>query len=203
MTPPRGGYVGNSRRSRIRRPARRTSSALSASVTTPSASVGIPGRPAATPGRGDRVPKFAENGGPRAEGDLDEVVRTITSATVRDRDLSAVVLRMIPVEGVAISTLGDVLGSETVSATDPRAECLDEFQFDLGEGPCWDALLSNSPVLVDDAAAQARGTWPLFGEAIAAEGIGALLPFRSPSDPYISGRSTCTAWPRSPSPVAR
>lgn len=86
-------------------------------------------------------------------------------------------LRLIPVEGVAISTLGNVLGSETVSASDPRAQCIDEFQFDLGEGPCWDALSSNSPVLMNDAAARARATWPLFGEAIAAEGIGALFAF--------------------------
>ena len=50
--------------------------------------------------------------------------------------------------GAAVSTIGQVLGSETIAATDDVAARLDELQFDLGEGPCWDAMRSAYPVLV-------------------------------------------------------
>ena len=39
----------------------------------------------------------------------------------------------------------DLLGSETLAASDAQAARLDELQFDLGEGPCWDALRSGEP----------------------------------------------------------
>jgi hypothetical protein len=59
-------------------------------------------------------------------------------------------LDVLPVSGASVSTVGDLLGSETLSASDELAARLDELQFDLGEGPCWDAMSSGKPVLEPD-----------------------------------------------------
>jgi hypothetical protein len=86
-------------------------------------------------------------------------------------------LRLLPVSGASISTFGPLLGPETVSATDTRAGHVDELQFDLGEGPCWDALSTRRPVLEPDLLAHSGTPWPAFSEAIRDEGIGALFAF--------------------------
>jgi GAF domain-containing protein len=82
-------------------------------------------------------------------------------------------VELLEVDGAAISTLGDLLGSETISASDSVAARVDEAQFDLGEGPCWDAIATSHPVSEPDL----RGTprWPAFREAISGEEIGAIF----------------------------
>jgi hypothetical protein len=84
---------------------------------------------------------------------------------------------LFPVAGTAISTLGDLLGSETVFASDAQAARLDELQFDLGIGPCWDALNTARPVLEPDLRENPRSTWPAFTEAAVADGVGSLFAF--------------------------
>jgi GAF domain-containing protein len=81
----------------------------------------------------------------------------------------------VAVTGASISTLGDLLGSETVSATDARIARIDELQFDLGEGPCWDAVHTGRPVLEPDLRSRPRAHWPAFSRAVSAEDIGALF----------------------------
>ncbi|WEO78295.1 GAF and ANTAR domain-containing protein [Cryobacterium sp. SO2] len=92
-------------------------------------------------------------------------------------DLARPFLRFLPVSGVSISTFGSFLGAETVSATDARAGRVDELQFDLGEGPCWDALTKRQPVLEPDLATRSNGSWPAFSNAIRGEDIGAIFAF--------------------------
>src|ERR1700712_2835660 len=59
-------------------------------------------------------------------------------------------LALVPVTGVAVSTIGDLLGNETVATSNEQAMPLGERQFDLGEVPCWDAMNSAQPVLEPD-----------------------------------------------------
>jgi len=92
-------------------------------------------------------------------------------------DLARPFLRFLPVTGVSISTFGSLLTPETISATDARAGRVDELQFDLGEGPCWDALINRRPVLEPDLAAGSSGSWPAFSSAIRDEDIGAIFAF--------------------------
>ncbi|WP_411721609.1 hypothetical protein [Mycetocola sp.] len=66
-------------------------------------------------------------------------VDALTGPTTADKGLGPL-SDALPATGVAISTLGAFLGNETVAATDEIAARLDELQFDLGEGPCWDAF---------------------------------------------------------------
>ena len=69
-------------------------------------------------------------------------------------------LTMFPVSGAAVSTVGQPLGSETIAASDALAARLDELQFDLGEGPCWDALKYSRPILEPDLQNRRSSTWP-------------------------------------------
>ena len=86
-------------------------------------------------------------------------------------------LALLPVDGLSISTFGHILAAETISASDPKSFRLDELQFDLGEGPCWDALETAKPVLEPDIRERPNHVWPAFSEAIIAENFGALFAF--------------------------
>jgi hypothetical protein len=92
-------------------------------------------------------------------------------------ELARPFLRFLPVSGASISTFGSFLGAETISATDARAGRVDELQFDLGEGPCWDALVSRRPVMQPDLATRGNGLWPAFSNAIRDEEIGSIFAF--------------------------
>jgi hypothetical protein len=81
------------------------------------------------------------------------------------------------VSGASISTFGPLLGAETISATDALALRVDELQFDLGEGPCWDALGTRRPVLQPDLGDDSLTSWPAFTNAVRAENIGAVFAF--------------------------
>jgi hypothetical protein len=82
---------------------------------------------------------------------------------------------LLPVSGASVSTFGPLLGAETVSATDARAGRIDELQFDLGQGPCWDALSTRRPVLEPDLATSA--SWPAFIDAVRNERVAAIFAF--------------------------
>ena len=86
-------------------------------------------------------------------------------------------LEMFPVSGAAVSTVGDLLGSETISASDAIATRVDELQFDLGEGPCWDAMKLGRPVLEPDLRTHPATVWPAFSAAIHKEDVGSLFAF--------------------------
>ena len=95
----------------------------------------------------------------------------------RIADLARPFLQFLPVSGASVSTFGSFLSAETISATDARAGRVDEVQFDLGGGPCWDALVNRRPVLEPDLARTTSASWPAFLEAIRNEEIGALFAF--------------------------
>lgn len=106
-----------------------------------------------------------------------DALESLRRAAATGGDLAGPFLRVLPVTGVSIATMGDLLRTETVAATDPQAERLDELQFDLGEGPCWDALAERSPVLEPDVRNRPRRVWPAFSRAIEHDGVGGLFAF--------------------------
>jgi hypothetical protein len=110
-------------------------------------------------------------------GPFSDAVDSLSSMVGRESDMWQPVLYAIPVEGAAISTIAEFLGNETVSASGPLAARLDELQFDLGEGPCWDAMRQGKPVLEPDVRANPNGSWPAFSRAIAEDGVGAIFAF--------------------------
>lgn len=107
---------------------------------------------------------------------LGAAIEELANAVDARTSLCLPFLRVLPVTGAAVSTLGAPFGSETVCASDSQAARLDELQFDLGEGPCWDALASRRPVLHEDLHTQSS-KWPLFAEAVSGSGVGAMYAF--------------------------
>lgn len=113
----------------------------------------------------------------RSSGSFQEAITALKSAEYSSDRLSEPFADVFPVTGAAVSTLGDVLGSETVSASDSRAARLDEIQFDLGEGPCWDAMRSARPSVEVDLAERGAERWPAFAAALRSEPIGSIFAF--------------------------
>lgn len=106
-----------------------------------------------------------------------EAVDSLSQLTGRESELWRPVLAAIPVEGAAISTIADFLGNETVSASGPLPARLDELQFDLGEGPCWEAMNHGRPVLEPDVRAKPNASWPEFSRALNDHNVGAIFAF--------------------------
>ena len=91
-------------------------------------------------------------------------------------------LSVIPVSGASISVLVPAMAQTTVCASDDTAARLDELQFDLGEGPCWESLSLRMPVLNSDLHEDDRTEWPIFRAAIyktsvAGTDVGAMFAF--------------------------
>ncbi|GAB7193062.1 GAF domain-containing protein [Kineococcus sp. NUM-3379] len=92
-------------------------------------------------------------------------------------DLCAPCVDVLPVTGAAVSVLTTTSNPSTVCASDAVAARLDELQFDLGEGPCWQALDSYRPVLVPDVRRAEGSSWPVFTTAAGEAGAAALFAF--------------------------
>ncbi len=103
--------------------------------------------------------------------------RAIAAIADDSIDLAAPLLEAIPVTGASVSTMGSLLGTRTLDASDRRAARIDELQFDLGEGPCWDAIRSARPVLEPDLLGHPVRHWPAFLSAIQSESVAALFAF--------------------------
>lgn len=114
-----------------------------------------------------------------------EVLRQARQAIVRSdyrSNLCEPFLRVIPVSGMSISVLVPAMAQATVCASDTTAARLDELQFDLGEGPCWESLRLRLPVLNSDLPGDRRTEWPAFRAAIlhtsvAGAEVGAMFAF--------------------------
>ncbi|RXZ48788.1 ANTAR domain-containing protein [Agromyces fucosus] len=110
-------------------------------------------------------------------GDFGSAVDALERWAESPDGLAALFVGAFPITGASVSTVGNILGSETLSATDQRALRIDELQFDLGEGPCWDALRSARPVLVPDVRRDAPTIWPAFTAAVLREDLSSIFAF--------------------------
>lgn len=104
-------------------------------------------------------------------------VEELSSAHHNATSLCRPFLRVLPITGAAIATLGVPFGTETICASDKQAARIDELQFDLGEGPCWDALATRRPVLIPDLHGTVASSWPVFLQAMGDAPVGALYTF--------------------------
>jgi len=65
---------------------------------------------------------------------------------------------------------------ETVATTSEVAQACDDLQYELGEGPCLDAIWQESCYLTTDTSNDPR--WPLWGPQVADQGVGSVLSIR-------------------------
>ncbi|UUL75577.1 GAF domain-containing protein [Pseudarthrobacter sp. Fe7] len=94
-----------------------------------------------------------------------------------DADLCTPFLTELDVSGAAVSMFGGAASETLVCASNPLAARIDELQFDLGEGPRWEALRTRLPVLVPNVHDIAPYSWPAFTEAVVATDAAALFVF--------------------------
>ena len=92
-------------------------------------------------------------------------------------DLCTPFLTQLRITGAAISIFGGAAPETLVCASDPLAARLDELQFDLGEGPRWEALRTRLPVLVPDVHDTHPYSWPVFSKAVLDTEAAALFVF--------------------------
>ena len=76
--------------------------------------------------------------------------------------------------------------ARSVATTDPLADRCDQLQYDLGEGPCLDAVSDEEAYLIDDVRHDAR--WPTWGPQAAEAGVGSIFSVR-----MADGRETLGA----------
>ncbi|WP_439658703.1 GAF and ANTAR domain-containing protein [Lentzea sp. HUAS TT2] len=111
--------------------------------------------------------------------------RATVLAALRDNesklDALARVIRacvdVLPVDGASVSVMSGPRERETLYASDEIAARIEDVQFSLGEGPCFEAFASRRPVLVPDLREASVVEWPVFAEAIRAVPIGAIFAF--------------------------
>lgn len=85
--------------------------------------------------------------------------------------------KALPATGVGISVMPRAAHPATVAASDARTATVEDLQFTLGEGPCFDAYSTGRPVLVPDLSAAARGRWPGYAPAAQELGVEAAFAF--------------------------
>jgi hypothetical protein len=71
-------------------------------------------------------------------------------------------------------------GLETIASTDPIAVTLDELQYTLHEGPCYDAVTADTITYSDDLSDDPQ--WPRYGPGAAALGLNSQLAVRITED---------------------
>ncbi|XAS68773.1 GAF and ANTAR domain-containing protein [Micrococcaceae bacterium Sec5.7] len=86
-------------------------------------------------------------------------------------------LQSLPISGVSVSVFGGMAPETMVCASDAVAARIDELQFDLGEGPRWDALRTREPVLLPHVRTSPHDAWPVFAKALMKLDVSALFVF--------------------------
>ncbi|WP_299168502.1 GAF and ANTAR domain-containing protein [uncultured Arthrobacter sp.] len=90
---------------------------------------------------------------------------TQPSADEALKGLCAAYLEALPISGAAVSVFGGSLAETLVCASDETSVRLDEIQYDLGDGPRWEVIRTQTPVLVPDLQETGDHSWPAFSKA--------------------------------------
>jgi hypothetical protein len=90
--------------------------------------------------------------------------------------------RQTEADGVALAVLSrSRRARELIYATDPLAQQLDELQYTIGEGPCFDAYLDDAPQCYPELTRVAEtGRWPVFAAGATELGVQALFAIPVP-----------------------
>lgn len=80
-------------------------------------------------------------------------------------------------DGVSFSLIRDRQRRETLYASDRTARVMEDLQFTLGEGPCYEAFESGGPVLIPDVRTAGTPRWPAFAHAVEEYEVAGLFVF--------------------------
>jgi GAF domain-containing protein len=90
-------------------------------------------------------------------------------------DLCRPFLSALPITGVSVAAISAAGSRSTLASSDEVAARIDELQFELGEGPQWEAFQTGRSVLIPDVATMEHERWPVFGAALGELRVGALF----------------------------
>jgi hypothetical protein len=105
--------------------------------------------------------------------------RTAASVALIE-DLCEQGARAAGVDGAGVSVIATARSAQPVLSTDARSARIEEIQFTLGEGPCYDAATTRCPVLVSDLTDDTDPSvtrWPAFLDEALAAGVRAVFAF--------------------------
>ncbi|GGN28929.1 GAF domain-containing protein [Lentzea pudingi] len=100
------------------------------------------------------------------ESELDALARVIRAC-----------VDVLPVDGASVSVMSGPRERETLYASDEIAAKIENVQFSLGEGPCFEAFATRRPVLVPDLPQASALHWPVFATALSSLPVGAIFAF--------------------------
>ncbi|MGA8331774.1 MAG: GAF domain-containing protein [Mycobacterium sp.] len=97
-------------------------------------------------------------------------------------DICEAAMRRARADGAALAVLSrSALSRELIYATDSLAQQLDELQYTIGEGPCFDAYLDDRPQFHPELTSIAQTSrWPTFAADATQLGARALFAFPVP-----------------------
>lgn len=98
----------------------------------------------------------------------------------RLEELLMACIEAVGVDGGGMSLASGTGSGEPMFGSDDTARAMERLQFTLGEGPCVDASVSGSPVLVADLVDPEDGVanrWPVFLTEAAQAGVRAVFAF--------------------------
>ncbi|MFC3961270.1 GAF and ANTAR domain-containing protein [Nocardia jiangsuensis] len=98
--------------------------------------------------------------------------------------LARLALESLPIDGASVSLMADTGNRETLYTSDDVIAEIENRQFGLGEGPCFEAFETRRPVLIADLDSPDGARWPIFA-AERGERIAAVYAF-----PLVTG-ATC------------
>jgi hypothetical protein len=91
--------------------------------------------------------------------------------------LCRVAARILPAQAVAVSLMTERGPTGIVAALDEKSQVVEELQFVLGEGPCWEAFETRAPVLVPDLRGDSARRWPGYSASVQAHGLRSAFAF--------------------------
>lgn len=102
---------------------------------------------------------------------------TDSMAAGLDAGLCRGFLTSLPISGAAVSVFAGLAPETMVCASNAVSARVEELQFDLGEGPRWEALRTRNPVLVPDVRRGPHTAWPVFAKSLLELDVAALFVF--------------------------
>lgn len=92
---------------------------------------------------------------------------------------------VLTVDGASLSLMNNGTLQATVAASGDLSRRLDELQFTLGEGPCYDSVRTSRPVQVADLRSPSEHRWPAYAAAVFETGVRAVyaLPVSAAAEP--------------------
>jgi hypothetical protein len=111
----------------------------------------------------------------KSDSTLSRAKNDLAYAHERRTSLAAPFVSVLPIRGASVSVLSSQIGQNTIASTDATASRLDELQFDLGEGPCWDAIARHEAIQEPDVQSVDSLRYPQFTQALRSDALGSSV----------------------------